>query len=167
LKQCSVGVQCINSACVVRYGFTTAFAGNSSNGTTYILAMKIDVPKAVTVTHLAALARGTGFSVVMGLYTDVGGNPGTLVVQTAATSVNATGNLAMAVTATNIGAGTYWLGAQTNSTGVFGYDSAAVPGYAYNNVGPYSGVLPVSWTAAGTYGVVSTGTENFWIVARE
>jgi hypothetical protein len=115
-KRCA-GVSCTNSQCVARYGNTTLFSGSSNVSANYIFAQLVTVPYAITVTALGNIGVGAGGGVfVMGLYTDSGGVPGSLLVETAPANT-VVGTQELPVSARTIAAGTYFVAASVAAPG--------------------------------------------------
>jgi hypothetical protein len=115
-KRCA-GVSCTNSQCVARYGNTTLFPGSSNVAANYIFAQLVTVPYAITVTALGNIGVSAGGGVfVMGLYTDSGGVPGSLLVESAPANT-VVGAQELPVSARTIAAGTYFVAASVAAGG--------------------------------------------------
>jgi hypothetical protein len=117
------------------FGNATEFTGTSSHSPGFLLGSPVQIPVAVTVTHLAVIAKAGGPSVLLGLYRQSGGVPTTLVVGTSPTPL-APGRLEIPVTPTTIAAGTYWLMAMYDTDASVGLDTSvanAQDAYAFRD----------------------------------
>lgn len=95
------------------YGNSTEFSSASNHLANYLLGSAVVVPAGGTLTHLALISKSSGQMVKMALYTDVNGNPGSLVAASAAATL-VVGVNEFAVTSTALSAGTYWIMAVYN-----------------------------------------------------
>jgi len=119
------------------FGNATEFTGASSHSPGFLLGSPVQIPVAVTVTHLAVIAKAGGSSVLLGLYRQSGGVPTTLVVGTPPTPL-APGRLEIPVTPTAIAAGTYWLMAMYDTDASVGIDTSvanAPDAYSFRDFG--------------------------------
>ncbi|MDP2307094.1 MAG: putative metal-binding motif-containing protein [Pseudomonadota bacterium] len=142
-------------------GNDVEFATASSHAANYLLGSLITVPDTMTVTDLALIGKTAVGSVKMGLYTDVYGNPGTLVVSTPGTPV-VDGVEEIPVTPTVIPAGDYWIMGVYSATASIGitYADDATKVVKYRSYS-YSSALPTTFGSPSTY----TGQEfNYYIV---
>jgi beta-glucanase (GH16 family) len=131
--------------------------GNSALGTGgYNLGGQLDcaqysLSQAMTVTLLDIfMGAGTAGSGVLGIYSDAGGKPGALLVQSPAGALAPGWNL-FALPPTNLPVGTYWLSASLNGNAVFDYSSAAGGSMAFESYA-YTGSLPASVGSTTGYG---------------
>jgi hypothetical protein len=117
------------------FGNATEFSGASSHSPGFLLGSPVQIPVAVTITHLAVIAKAGGANVLLGLYRQSGGVPTTLVVGTSPTPL-APGRLEIPVTPTTIAAGTYWLMAMYDTDASVGLDTSvanAQDAYAFRD----------------------------------
>lgn len=105
------------------FGNSVEFPDPSDHSPGYLTGTAVTIPVAVTVTHLSVIAKAGGPHVQLGLYTNSGGDPGALVVGTAQTPL-VVGTVEMAVPATPVAAGTYWLMAMYDQSASVGIDSS-------------------------------------------
>ena len=92
---------------VVVYGNATEFSGGLAYPSNLLAGSRITVPQPITLTQLSLITRASGPQVRIGLYSDLGGNPNHLIVQTPA-KVLLPGRVEIPVPATAIPAGDYW-----------------------------------------------------------
>jgi hypothetical protein len=89
--------------------FPAPYSSSASFGANYLLGTKYYLASTGTLTGLGYKGNGTGASMQMAIYNDVGGVVGTLVANTA-TTTNAAGNTTLSIgTPTVIPAGWYWV----------------------------------------------------------
>jgi hypothetical protein len=125
----------------------------------------VNVPKAITVTALASIIKtvAAGNTFVMGLYTDTGTQPGTLIVQTAQAVMSPLGNQELTVTPTFINAGTYWIVANTGSQTTPPYWGWGYAGPYFFEMYTYKGTMPATMPVGN-----GTGTGfNYYLVGYE
>ncbi len=115
----------------------SAGAGGIIGGTTYTLSQPM------TVTSLSFyFSGGTNGSGVVGLYSDSGGRPGTLLVQSNAQSLNSGGWNNFVVTPTAIQPGNYWIYGSFSGTANWQYSNGCCTGgYLFGSY-TYNGSLP-------------------------
>ena len=89
-------------------GNDVEFADSSNHSPDYLLGPAIVVPSDMTLTALALIGKAATANVRMALYSDSGGAPDALIVETASTPVPV-GVLEIPVTPTALPAGTYWI----------------------------------------------------------
>jgi hypothetical protein len=162
-KQCTSGVNCTSGRCVVRDGNVAQFSSSTNVIANYIFAVPVAVPYAITVTALGSIGTATGGGTfVMGLYTDSGGRPSSLLA-TASPASMVVGTQEVPVTATAIAAGTYWVAASVASPGTnkWGFQST---GTDYAAAYTYTGGLPAAAPAGMLY---TTDDINFYLVGYE
>jgi hypothetical protein len=120
------------------------------------------------VTHLGAHVvqyPGSQYDVWFGLYANSGGNPGALLVSAKAI-ISGNGAREVAVSATNIAAGTYFVGTTSNNFFKFGCNTSTGSYFAFDNGGTAYFNASAAPNPAPTTGTLG-GTANFWIVGRE
>jgi len=122
---------------VESYGYPTQFAQTGGWGGSYVHGLAITVSDTLVVTHLGLIVSTAGTNVKIGLYTDGGGVPGTVITQGTG-SVAATGVREFPVTQAVVLPGTYWIVANFEST-TWMYGNTSMPityryqSYAYAN----------------------------------
>lgn len=105
----NITLKCGDCPAVGRYGVPLDQPTNSEFSPGYLLGHRIQVATDSTVTHLGVFTKsGSGVKGQFGLYTDVGGVPGTLVVETVQREL-VDGFQEIPVAATPVSAGTYWM----------------------------------------------------------
>jgi hypothetical protein len=104
----------------VRYGYTSAFSGGSSStsgfGVNYLLGEVISIPSAMTLTALGSVVYTAGTHMILALYTNSGGAPGSLLASTASTTMVA-GVMELPVANVTLAAGSYWIMGEYDGTG--------------------------------------------------
>jgi hypothetical protein len=90
------------------FGVTEAVPESSAFGANYLLGGPIEIGQTMTMTQFGLLSRAEGSHVRMGLYTNDGGKPGTLVIGTDSAEIDR-GSHVIPVFATEIEAGDYWI----------------------------------------------------------
>jgi len=145
-----------------RYGNFDEFAAASAHDSNVLLGSRITIPAASTLTHLCLIAKAAGPQVKVGLYTDIGGNPGTLVAYTLATALVA-GRIEIPVSETALPEGHYWFMAVYSAPASVGV-STANPAAAYKYAShAFAAALPATFPSA----LQQTGAEfNYYIKAR-
>jgi hypothetical protein len=128
------------------FGNATEFSGASSHSSGFLLGSAVQIPSAVTVTHLAVIAKAAGANVLLGLYRNAGGVPTTLVVGTAPTAL-APGRIEIPVTPTALTAGTYWLMAMYDTDASVGIDTSVANAAAMYSFRDWSQGLPATVSA--------------------
>lgn len=147
---------------LARYGFFNEFAQISGHDSNFLLGSRITVPAASTLTHLCLIAKGAGPQVKIGLYTDVGGEPGQLIASTLATTLVA-GRLEIPVAETALAAGDYWFMAVYNTTASIGFNTANAAAVVKYTAHSFATPLPATFPTPMTY----SGQEfNYYIKAR-
>ena len=104
-------------------GYAVEFPTSSNHFANFLLGSVITVTTPVTVTNLALIAKTAGPQVQMALYTDNAGQPGTLVVSSAITTM-VVGPMELPVTPTALAPGNYWIMGIYNVTASIGIDYA-------------------------------------------
>ena len=143
-------------------GNVTDLGGAQSISPNYLLGSQVVVPTGGTLLKFGIISRDAGPRVRFGLYTNVGGNPGTLVAQSAVAGTtlvvgsqefNPTG-------AVTLPAGTYWLfGLFDVTTSVGGEAMPSGVVIDYNSLA-FGSAMPTSFGTPMTY----TGSRfNYWI----
>jgi hypothetical protein len=148
---CTAGGVCeSNGTTVATYGNPGEFAEGSSHLIGFLVAGKLTLPVAATLTHLAVITKAGGPNIKVALYTDEGGLPGTLVAFTPATPM-VLGTMEIPVTMTNLSPGDYWVAANVDAPASIGTDftdpSVIV---AYRGV-PFMSALPKTFGPPSTF----------------
>jgi hypothetical protein len=143
------------------YGYATPLGGTGVYSASSMCVRPVTIGQNGSVVDLGIIAPTAGVGVVMGLYTDSAGVPGTLVVETAeATLTGAT--LTIATPPTPVAAGNYWVAVLFNGTTTVDEDpSVTVVAYcAGTSFGP---TLPASFPTSPSY----TGRlADFYVLVR-
>lgn len=166
-KACDGG-GCSAGMCVAqvptKLGNFTAFAQNSTHSANYLLGSQLTVPKSGKLLQFGVISRSSGPQVILALYTDSGGKPGSLVAYTAATALtNQDQQIAPNVQA-NLAAGTYWIMGEYNTTASIGYDTSQANAQVDYISHTFNSGLPASFPAPTTY----TGQRfNYYVVALQ
>jgi hypothetical protein len=128
------------------YGLPVEFPGSVSHSPNHLLGSRIAVPQASTLTHIGIIVKGEGAQVKVGIYTEVAGEPGTLIASTAATPL-VLGRMELPVPSTDLPAGNYWFMAVYDVAGQVGYafDEAAVSKYVVHQ---FADPLPTTFPSA-------------------
>lgn len=126
--------------------------GNASFGPNYLLGTQIALPagKVFALTDVVQ-AVDAGKHVKMALYTDASGSPGTLVTQTASSTL-VSGLNVLPVTTATITAGNYWIMAVYDAT-VLGYkdvDSVTIKYVSLSYTSPLPATFPTPITYTGS-----------------
>jgi hypothetical protein len=131
------------------FGNATEFSELSSHSPGFLLGNSIQIPTAITVTHLAVIAKKGGANLMLGLYRNGGGVPTTLVVGTPPTAL-APGRIEIPVTPTLITAGKYWLMAMYDTDASVGLDTSNATAAAMYSFRDWSEGLPASVSLPGS-----------------
>jgi hypothetical protein len=136
--------------------FTTPGTGSAAGG--YSLGHTITVSSTVSLYQLGERLRlADSDSIRLALYTNSGGQPGTLVAYTALTSLSsyAAGSavdLDVVGGPITVTAGTYWLMHNLSGTAYMGYTTTGASGNTiYYNALSSSSAFPTSWGSGSTY----------------
>jgi hypothetical protein len=125
------------------FGNAVEFPAASDHTPGFLLGSQIQIPVAVTVTHLSVIAKAAGPRVLLGLYRNSGGMPTTLVVGTAPTVLSA-GAVEIPVPPTPLTAGRYWLMALYESPASVGIDTSNASAVAMYDLRDFAAGLPSS-----------------------
>jgi len=102
---------------VKKYGHVADLGENSSHGANYLLGSKITVTQDIVLTHVGIIFRTTNYNAQVGVYSDVAGNPDTLLADTGTFAVTAIGPVETPVQSqVSLPAGNYWFMAVYSST---------------------------------------------------
>jgi len=134
------------------------FPSSGSHSPNFLLGSPLSVTTTTTLTHLAVIGKAAGPQFQLALYTDVAGNPGTLIASTPAQAL-AVGVQEIAVTPTALPAGTYWFMGIYQSTAGIGLALTASAVVKYISLS-FGSALPTTFPPPTTY----TGQEfNYYI----
>lgn len=104
-----ITLKCGDCPAVERYGVPLDQPTDSSFSPGYLLGHRIEIATDSTITHLGVFTKSVaGEKVQLGLYTDAGGTPGSLVVESVQRTL-VKGFQEIPVAATPVSAGTYWM----------------------------------------------------------
>ncbi|HEY2369110.1 MAG TPA: hypothetical protein VGH87_22090 [Polyangiaceae bacterium] len=163
---CDGGTTCVTNVCsvVTSYdvGYPTAFTGVGSFGANYLLGEKITLSKAATLLKFGLISGTSGQHVVMALYTDKNGAPGTLVAYTTSTSVTATNMNIATSTQAALSATSYWLMAVYDTTGGPMQDTATANPIDYVAF-TFGGTLPATFPTPTSY---TNQHFNYYLVVQ-
>lgn len=167
-KACQIATACSTGSCNVKLGSTGTLGEACVGDPTQFQAYPVTVSAPITVTSLGLniIQWSAQYDLWIGLYANNGGKPGALVV---ATKALITGNGAkdLPVTATNIAAGTYWIGGIASS--FFKWSCSTSAGtYAWVDNGStalYNANAAINPAPAGTQ--IITGSGNWWLSGKE
>jgi hypothetical protein len=90
------------------FGNVVEFPEASAHSAGYLLGDPLVLPRAGMLTHLCVIAKDAGPHVMLALYADAGGDPGTLVASTAAMPMTA-GAMEVPIAPAPVAPGTYWM----------------------------------------------------------
>ena len=152
---CVLGTACGE----VRYGYQN-LAGSNTFTADNLLGEAIDIPQPILVTKLAVSTAASGPHVVVGLYTNNGGVPNTLVASTPSTAVSFGANEIAVTASKTITAGTYWLMAVYDKDAQIEKDSATTNTFCYISFA-FSASLPTTWPGGTSY---QTGHAGYYVV---
>lgn len=142
------------------YGYPTDLGSSSTHAPDYLLGSQITVTAPTTLTHFGVLGKSSGALVKLALYTDVGGNPGTLVASVGPFTL-ANGVNEIPATAT-LPAGSYWIMGIYNIVASIGIDLANSDVVKYISL-PFASALPGTFPAP----IVYSGQRfNYYIRVR-
>jgi hypothetical protein len=170
---CPSGTTCTASKCVGEYGNFTPFACVSSTNeiinTGFIAGQSIDVVTAVTVTDLGVIGSPSmpaGVHGILALYTSVGGDPSTLVAQTASTAIAAANNAIPVTSPVAIPAGSYFVMAEYDAIADVCTDSATSNKFYYASIASY-GTVPATIAASSVGALAPYPNLNYYLVATQ
>ena len=127
-KACDAGT-CLSSTCQLvttyKVGNSTLFASKSSHAPDYLLGSRITLSKAAKLVDFGLISVSSGAHVVMALYTEASGHPGTLVAYTSSTALTSSDQQIAPNVQASLPAGNYWIMAV--------YDTSASVGIDYGN----------------------------------
>ncbi|MCX6872189.1 MAG: choice-of-anchor D domain-containing protein, partial [Verrucomicrobia bacterium] len=142
------------------YGNYTPLPKNSSHGANYLLGSLVTITADGELEFFGLDARATGPDANFGLYTDSGGNPGTLVATTGAFNLNVVGYIERAPTEpVTLTAGNYWIMAVYSAGASVGSSNTTTNVVKYRSL-TFTSSLPSSFGATTTY----TGNDfNYYL----
>jgi hypothetical protein len=165
-KSC-MGLSCVNGMCTnsppTKVGNYQVFGSNSSHAANYLLGSQLAVPKNGKLLQFGVISKGSGPHVIMALYTDVNGSPGSLVAYTTSTSLNNSDQQIAPNVQAALSQGNYWIMGEYDTTASIGIDysvSSAVVKYISHTFGSQ---LPANFPNPTSY----TGQRfNYYIVMQ-
>jgi hypothetical protein len=164
---CDAG-SCVNKACTttvtVKVGNVADLGATSTHSPNYLLGTSIQVTKTSKLLQLGVLSKSSGPQLIMALYTDSAGSPGTLVANSATVTLNNSSQEFAANTQATLPAGTYWLLGEYNTNAAIGYTVSA-PSVTTKYIShTFGSALPATFPASSSY----TGQQfNYWIVVSQ
>jgi hypothetical protein len=163
---CDAGA-CSNKVCqsqvTVKIGQTVDLGATSSHSANFLLGTTITVTKPSTIQSFGVLSKSSGPKVVIALYTDSAGNPGTLVAQTGINTLTNSTQEFPSQTKPTIPAGTYWLVGEYDTNAAIGYSNSVSTTVKYVSH-TFGSALPATFGAPLSY----TGQQfNYWIVVLQ
>jgi hypothetical protein len=144
----------VRGAPLSTFGNAVEFASSGGHSPNYLLGYRITVTSRMDLTHLALIIKSAvAGAVQMGLYTESGGEPNTLVAQTASAPLSAAGRYEIPITAgqVQIQPGAYWLMADYSVTTSPGVLTGTGGVYKYISL-TFGSALPTTFPAASTGG---------------
>jgi len=131
-----------------RYGNTQMLPTPGPFSPNILVGMPIVVPASGKLRKLGFLSAGAGPSIKIGIYADVGGNPGALVAQMPATAILQGRNEVPLATPVNLAAGTYWFMAVYSASGTVYFQGNVGAGAVVKDVAlPFANELPATFPA--------------------
>ena len=130
------------------YGYATDLGSSSSHQPDYLLGSQLVVTAPGTLTHFGVFSKSSGALVKLALYTDVAGNPGTLVASVGPFTL-ANGVNEIPATAT-LQAGTYWIMGIYNISASIGISFANSDVVKYIAL-PFASALPATFPSPIVY----------------
>jgi hypothetical protein len=145
----------VRGAAAATWGYPTPYASNASASPNYMFAVPFTVSSKTELTHLSQLYKiATGsINAKMALYTDVAGNPGSLLAQTGVFNTSAAQNYEVPIVGSQIQLqpGTYWIASVYETSGsTWGLTTSGGPGMRYALM-TFSGAFPTTFVVGGTY----------------
>jgi hypothetical protein len=138
---------------------------DDSGNANVLIAQQVVLPQSATLQSLSFYVASAAGQLRLGLYDNVGGNPGTLRAQTAAFTPVVGWNSQNVLTPTQLPAGTYWLAylAQSNNLHFRVEPTGSARGYSYS-----FGAMPATFTSSpltaevhwSLYATLVTGTGS-------
>jgi hypothetical protein len=150
---------------IVKVGYPNQFSQYINFGQDYLLGEQITVTQPCTLMRLGLISVASGMQVKMGLYSESGGNPSTLLAQIPATNV-IVGNNEVPTSQVSLAPGNYWLMADYNATGKPSQEPSNTTTNTYKYIGlPFANALPSPFPAP----TVASGVPhfNYYIVVAQ
>lgn len=133
------------------YGNRTPLPANSNNGPHYLLGSRLTVTSGGPLQLFGVDVRATGPNASFGLYSDVGGEPGTLVAQTGSFNFNTTGHIERPpLVPVVLAPGNYWLMAVYDGAASVGKDNSTSNILKYRSL-TFTNNLPTTFGTAASY----------------
>lgn len=141
------------SAALAPFDVGPTSPGASSGNLSGITGSKITLPKTGTLQSISAyLQTGGATNVLLGLYADSSGNPGSLLASSAMTSVNSPSPAWTTLTIASgpsVGAVACWVVIQ-NQSNLTGWFTTPLGAGVFNNSVSWTGSLPTSFPLSGS-----------------
>ncbi|MFK7929722.1 MAG: MopE-related protein [Myxococcota bacterium] len=143
----------------IRVGQVDPLPEDSAHSPNYLLGNPIEVPSMMTLRSLGVEGRAAGPQVRMALYTDVGGNPSELIVETDSTAL-IVGPLELPADSVELQPGTYWIMGIYDDNASIGYASSSSDTPVHYISLPFSNEAPSVFPTPSKY---SGQLFNYWI----
>ena len=135
---------------VLRIGETNILTIDNSGNGNRLVAQQVTLPQSATIQSLSFyVGGGTGGQLRLGIYSDVGGGPGTLQAQTAAFTPAVGWNTQNVTTPVLLPAGTYWLAYLPQNNNLSGRAATTGSGRYYTYT---FGALPSTFSSSSQSG---------------
>jgi len=141
---------CGNFSVIATNGNTTEFPAGNTGAPDYLLGSALNIPVASSVIHLGVIGKSAGAQVQLALYTDVGNQPGTLVVSTAAHTLTPGVN-ELPVQTTAVPAGQYWIMGVYDAGWSIGFDLGTLSAVVRYRTHTFGTLLPNEFGDNQTY----------------
>ncbi|MGV3663715.1 MAG: choice-of-anchor D domain-containing protein [Prosthecobacter sp.] len=133
------------------YGNRVPLPASSNHAPHYLVGSRVTVTSGGPLQMFGVDVRATGPNASFGLYTDAGGDPGTLVAQTGSFNFNTTGQIERPPLAPVVlTPGNYWLMAVYDGTASVGRDTSTSNTIKYRAL-TFTGTLPTAFGASSSY----------------
>jgi hypothetical protein len=166
-KVCQIAPSCTSSSCNVTIGNSALLGEVCANDSTQFVAIPVTVSAPITVTSLGTqvIQYSSQYEIWLALYSNSGGKPGSLLASVKAV-ITGNGAKQLAVTPTNIAAGSYFIGATSSNYFKFGC-SSSTGSYEWFDDGAATYYNSASAPSPAPATTTLTGTSNFWLVGKE
>lgn len=133
------------------YGYRTPLPASSNHGPHYLLGSRVSVASGGQLQRFGVDVRATGPNASFGLYSDVGGDPGTLVAQTGSFHFNTLGNMERPpLMPVVLAPGNYWIMAVYDGAASVGRDAGSSNMIKYRTLN-FTGTLPTTFGTPSAY----------------
>lgn len=147
-------------------GNSVDLGGNSGNSPNFLLGSPLVVTTSTTLTHLAVIARAAGDNFKMALYSDVDGEPDSLLASTAS-QATVIGVQELPVTPVSLPAGVYWIMGNFETSGSIGF-SNTVPTTVVKYISlPFANAIPAVFPDHATHSTYTGQEFNYYILVTD